>query len=58
MFIECNSIRLSAHGIMTKTVYKTLPGGGGVGGGGHQGLGVVMVREVGVVGVCNRGGGN
>ena len=30
--IEWNSIRLSgpAHGIVTKTVHKTLPGGGGV----------------------------
>ena len=29
--IEWNSIRLSgpAHGIVTKTVHKTLPGGGG-----------------------------
>ena len=28
---ECNSIRLGgpAHGIVTKTVHKTLPGGGG-----------------------------
>ena len=36
--IEWNSIRLSgpAHGIVTKTVHKTLPGGGG-------GQGVVMV---------------
>ena len=31
--IEWNSIRLSgpAHGIVTKTVHKTLPGGGGGG---------------------------
>ena len=31
--IEWNSIRLSgpAHGIVTKTVHKTLPGGGGQG---------------------------
>ena len=34
---EWNSIRLSdpAHGIVTKTVHKTLPGGGG----GHRGRG-------------------
>ena len=40
--IEWNSIRLSgpAHGIMTKTVHKTLPGGsGGQGGGGQVGRG-------------------
>ena len=45
--IEWNSIRLSdpAHGIVTKTVHKTLPGGGGGqgvlrvrGGGGGQGV--------------------
>ena len=40
--LECNSIRLGGHthGIVTKTVYKTLPGGGGGRGGG---LGVVGV---------------
>ena len=49
---EWNSIRLGghAHGIVTKTVHKTLPGGGGVWGGR---VGVVGVK--GVVGV--RGGG-
>ena len=42
--IKCNSIRLSglAHGTLTKTVHKTLPGGGGGQGGG--GLGMVGVR--------------
>ena len=36
------AIRLSdpAHGIVTKTVHKTLPGVVGVGGGGGQGVGV------------------
>ena len=53
---EWNLIRLSGHphGIVTKTVHKTLPGGGWgvVGGGGDRGVGmrVVMVGE-GVVGV-------
>ena len=47
--IKWNSIRLSgpAHGIVTKTVHKTLPGGGG-------GQAVVGVRGVGGRG---RGGG-
>ena len=54
--IECNSIRLSdpAHGIVTKTVHKTLPGGGGGGGRGGYGGGwwggrggVVVVGVVG-----------
>ena len=43
--IEWNSIRLggSAHGIVTKTVCKTLPGGGGgLGGAGGQGGGGVI----------------
>ena len=42
--IEWNSIRLSgpAHGTVTKTVHKTLPGGGG--GQGGKGPGVVGVR--------------
>ena len=43
--IEWISIRLSghAHGIVTKTVHKTLPrGGGGPGGRGWVGLGVGM----------------
>ena len=45
---EWNSIRLSglsdhAHGIATKTVHKTLPGGGGCQGEGG-GEGVVRVR--------------
>ena len=37
--IEWNSIRLSgpSHGIVTKTVHKTMPGVVGVGGGGGQG---------------------
>ena len=63
--IEWNSIRLSdpAHGIVTKTVHKTLPGGGGgqgwgggvrewwrLGSGGDQG---VVGQGVGV-----RGGGS
>ena len=40
MSFEWNSIRLGghAHGIVTKTVHKTLPGGGG-GLGGGEGLG-------------------
>ena len=48
---EWNSIRLGgpAHGIVTKTVHKTLPGNGGgqgvgggrVGGGGIKGIGVL-----------------
>ena len=44
--IEWNSIRLGgpAHGIVTKTVHKTLPGGGGGPGGGW-------------VGGCRGGGG-
>ena len=48
--IEWNSIRLSgpAHGIVTKTVQKTLPGGGGGQRGG--GVGVGGVRGVWVVG--------
>ena len=35
LLIECNLIRLGghAHGIVTKTVHKTLPGGGGGPGG-------------------------
>ena len=39
MSFEWNSIRLggAAHGIVTKTVHKTLPGGGG----GRGGLGGV-----------------
>ena len=47
--IECNSIRLSdlAHGIVTKTVHKTLPGGGGGGGRGGWWGGVVVVGVVG-----------
>ena len=41
--IKWNLIRLSgpAHGIVTKTVHKTLPGGGGDGGGGGGGREVV-----------------
>ena len=55
-----NSIRLGgpAHGIVTKTIHKTMSGGGwgqgigvvevkGVGGGGGQGIGVVEVKGVG-----------
>ena len=47
--IEWNSIRLGdpAHGIVTKTVHKTLPGGGG----GPWGRWVGGVGVVGVQGV-------
>ena len=50
MSIEWNSIRLGgpAHGIVTKTVHKTLPGGGGGPGGGWVGV-------VGVQGWMGRG---
>ena len=54
---EWNSIRLGgpAHGIVTKTVHKTLPGGGrGWVGEGDGGLGVVGVKGwwgLGMVGV-------
>ena len=62
---EWNSIRLSgpAHGIVTKTVHKTLPGGGqggrvmGVRGEGGGRVRVVGVKGVGVVGSRGRGGG-
>ena len=60
--IEWNSIRLGgpAHGIVIKTVHKTLPwGGGGPGGGWVGGVGVVGVQGVGgylVVGVHWVGG--
>ena len=49
--IEWNSIRLGdpVHGIVTKTVHKTLPGGGGGPGGRWVGgVGVVGVQGVGV----------
>ena len=44
--MEFDKTRCPAHGIVTKTVHKTLPGGGGgpgsgwVGGGGGLGVGV------------------
>ena len=53
LYIKWNLIRLGgpAHGIMTKTVHKTLPGGGGGPGGGWvRGIGVVEIQEVGGVG--------
>ena len=42
MSLEWNSMRLGgpAHGIVTKTVHKTLPGGGG-GPGGGVGIGLM-----------------
>ena len=52
MSIEWNSIILgdSTHGIMTKTVHKTLPVGvGGIGGIGYQGYRGVGVRGPGGV---------
>ena len=60
MSFEWNSIRLGgpAHGIVTKTVHKTLPGGGGGRGWGvrgSRGEGSRHGEGLGVVGV--RGGG-
>ena len=54
--IEWNSIRLGgpAHGIVTKTVHKTLPGGGGVQGGGGGPVGG-WVGDGGVQGWVGRG---
>ena len=57
MAIEWNSIRLSdpAHGIVTKIVHKTLPGGGGDQGiGGSRGQGVVGGQRVRVLGWVSR----
>ena len=57
MSLEWNLIRLGgpAHGIVTKTVHKTLPGDGG-GQGGTQVVGVNWVGVVRMVG--SRGGGD
>ena len=60
MSIEWNSIRLSgpAHGIVTKTVHKTLPGdGGGKGVAGGGGQGVEGGGDHGWWGSGGRGGG-
>ena len=53
MSIKWNFIRLGgpAHGVVTKTVHRTLPGGGGAQGvGGYRGTGVMGFQEVDRVG--------